>query len=316
MSSSDYIQLLRKRAMKNQAVILSTGNTAALNYATYLDQKDLAAIDNECFSEKTFNGITLNPGCVYAPNTYNGVQHVNQPIHVYNNDVGLAWRACDGSFNTSVNYFSTHSAFATGVTHNFNNFIAATNNNPDIAAYGSSPSPFCVEWFGYVFTKYNTTYTFEISVSNRDNILLWVGNKALVGQFTFNNPDIKIYRNPADGDYSLTKTQTVNIVLPPNTYVPIRIQYDNSTGYDRDIKFGYKIATEPAFIYSSTDFYYYTDNFSILPKYMPLKSTPSIPAKLQSNNDSCNSCTSFRRHNIKKTQNLSIFDSTTFKMKS
>jgi hypothetical protein len=323
-SSGDYIQLLRKRAMKNQKKVLSNGNTTALNYATYLDQKDLASIDNDCFTIKAFNSISLNPSgspCNYPANTFTDIIHVNQPIFSYNNDVGLAWKACYGSMGTNVNYVTNNSSFADNKTYDFTSITTATNNNSTISSLNGSPSPFTIEWFGYIFSPFDATYTFGLTVIERDNMHVWVGPNALSSNITFSNQLIKVYRINTDPNYNSPVTTTASYFIPANTYVPIRIQYDNTTGYAQGLNFAYKLSNSNDFIFSSDSFYYWTNNFSIVPLYSPLKSTPSVPGKLQTNKDSCASCTSYyedgrhrRRWNVKKSQMLSIYDSRTFKM--
>ncbi len=317
-SSSDYIQFLRKRALKNQKINLSNGKTTSLNYATYLDQLDLASIDNECFSEKNFNGISLGDECSYPANTIYHVQHVNQPIFSYNNDIGLSWKVKYGSMGTNTNYFNSDISFS-GISSNFTDISFATNGTITNNNSQLNNSPFSIEWVGYLFNTFESSVSFQASVVKKDNIHVWIGPNSLTP--LLNNATIDITRNIYDVDFNSTKTATASYIIPAYTYVPIRIQYDNTTGYEQGMNFAYKSSPYDNFNYSSNSFYFYTNNFSIVPLYSPLISTPSVPGKLQTNKDSCASCTMVfqdakhrRQWNIKKPQMLSIVDSKTFKM--
>ncbi len=334
-TASDYISMLKTRQLKNYKVILSSGNTAAPSYDIYLLQKSLKTVlDSSCSTTEPvleMNGIAINPvgrNCIYPENTFDGIVHVCEPTYIPNTSHGLYWKACTGSFDTDSNYFLTADSVpdytSSGIAPDIRDLSFGTNgvfwaSDPD-AINPSTNYPFCVEWTGYFYCTKSGTWDFSLIVKERDNAFFWIGPYASSG-YTQGNSNMSIYNDNTSGD----KTIYCSFTMIKGQYYPIRIQYDEK-GYDQGLTFNFRAPNTENFITDGSQNLFYTNDVLITPEYLPLKSTPSISAKLQ---QPCykgiKSCETLLTNpyrinkyriqwNRKKSENMKITDSTTFRM--
>ena len=331
MSAGDYINLLKKRQLHNYKTKLSTGNTAAPTYDLYLSQKSFQTVmDSSCIfgTDICMNGIPIYPTgreCIYnSENTFNDIVNVREQSYLPNTDHGLYWKACNGSFNTNTEYFLSAGPVpgytSSGIASNITDLSFGTNgifwaSDPD--SYNPDENyPFCVEWTGYFYCNNTGTWDFSLTVKERDNAFFWIGPNASSG-YTIENANMGIYNDETNGD----KIINCSFSMIQDAYYPIRIQYDEK-GYDQGLTFSFRDPFSDNYITDGSSNLFYTNNKFINPVYLPLKSIPSVPAKLQQpcykGEKPCATALAnshYRvRWNRKKQENMKIIDSTTFRM--
>lgn len=358
MSAGDYISLKKSKMLQNYAPILSSGNKAVANYDHYVRKLAIntviGTISNDIYGdpeEKTMNNIIINCS-EYPANTFDGVLNPTPITLVPNDNIGLNWRAYDGSMVNFVilsgpsraeyslipNFFSTAGpkigaqGQSSGVTRNISdlsagtgfNFVGVPNVN-DEDSNGFNRAPFVIEWTGYFFCTQSGNWTFNLRTLGRDYSFFWLGPIADSGYNltnTFIKHEYNLSANPSDIDQ---QSNTINMVR--DTYYKMRIQYSQPSNF----QFLSLSFTDPNGIttFDGTKNYFRENIFYFNQTNYPLKSTPSVPAKLQ---QSCyrgeQPCTTFihakranhisnehrRQWNQKKKEMLKITDSRTYKM--
>ena len=358
MSAGDYISLKKSKMLQNYAPILSSGNKAVANYDHYVRKLALNTVNDSCSKDfygdaedKAINDILIN--CTqYPANTFDGVLNPTPISLIPNNHIGLDWRAYDGSmlrtytltnpneasYNFLPNFFSTAGpkygakGESSGVTRNISDISAGTNSNfigvsNDIDKNGDNPrAPFVIEWTGYFFCNQSGNWTFNLTTLGRDLSFFWLGPIAESG-YNNNNTFIKHINNLSANSTDIDPPQSNTMYMKSDTYYKMRIQYSQPSYY----QFMSLSFTDPNGIttFDGTKNYFQENILYFNQTTYPLKSTPSVPAKLQ---QSCyrgeQPCTTFihakranhisnvhrRQWNQKKKEMLQITDSTTYKM--
>ena len=348
MSASDYTYLKKSKIIKNYAPILSSGNKAVANYDDYvrkltintalnISSKDVYG-DEE---EKTINGIIIN--CKdFQPNTFDGVLNVVPMALVPTNHIGLNWRAYDGSMiNISTlvapatytlvpNFFSNAGpkvgaqGKSSGISTSISDLTVGTNGN-FVSLYNNSTNAYVIEWTGYFLCTKSGNWTFNLSTLGMDFSFFWLGPTAESG-YNFSNTFIQhVYNHDAEDQTVDVNSNTM--LLEINNFYKIRLQYSQPSSFQYlSLSF-----TDPTgnTTTNGVQNYFRENLFYLNAASNPLKSTPSVPAKLQ---QSCyrgeQPCTTFihakrayhisnvhrRQWNQKKKEMLQITDSTTYKM--
>ncbi len=358
MSAGDYISLKKSKMLQNYAPILSSGNKAVANYDHYVRKLALNTVNDSCSTdfygdaeEKSINNILIN--CRdYPANTFEGVLNPT-PISLIPNDrVGLDWKAYDGSmlqfsvdvnqqviYNLVPNFFSTAGpkfgakGQSSGVSSSLQDISFGTNGNfigdenvDDKDENDDRRSPFVIEWTGYFLCTQTGNWTFNLRTLGRDFSFFWIGPIAETGYNT-DNTFIKHIHRVAAGPTDIDPTQSNTIYMERNKYYKMRIQYSQPN----EKQFLSLSFTDPNgnTTFDGTKNYFRENVFYFNQISYPLKSIPSVPAKLQ---QSCyrgeQPCTIFihakrathisnihrRQWNQKKKEMLQITDSTTYKM--
>lgn len=359
MSAGDYISLKKSKMLKNYAPILSSGNKAIDNYDNYMRKLALNTVNDSCSKDfygdnekKAINDILIN--CTqYPANTFDGVLKPTPISLVPNNNVGLNWKAYNGSmltysvntinyqvsYNLIPNFFSTAGPKfgaknqSSGVSASLENISFGTNgnfvgnpNDDDEDDNEILRSPFVIEWTGYFFCTQSGNWTFNLSTLQRDFSFFWIGEIAESG-YTIDNTFIKHIHNVAATSQTASETNSNTINMERDKYYKMRIQY-NQPDEKQFLSLSF---TDPNgnTTFDGTKNYFQENRFYFNFIEYPLKSTPSVPAKLQ---QSCyrgeQPCTTFihakrayhisnvhrRQWNQKKKEMLKITDSRTYKM--
>ena len=341
MSAGDYISLKKSKMLQNYAPILSSGNKAIANYDQYVRKLALNTVNDSCSKdfygddeEKAMNDISIN--CeTYPENTFDGILRPTPLSFIPNTNVGLTFKVCDGNgvvdnegeyANPTSNFFSTAPVLSpSGTATSISDLSVGTNGFLNASGNTDSNIPFAVEWEGYFFCTQTGSWTFTMETSARDYSFFWIGPQAESG-YNISNTFIIHNRNSGiDSDQTETNSNSFNMTV--QTYYKMRIQYNQPTGY----QFLSLSFTDPAgnTTFDGTKNYFKENSLSFNFIKFPLKSTPSVPAKLQ---QACyrgeQPCTTFihakrayhisnvhrRQWNLKKKEMLQISDSTTYKM--
>ncbi len=356
MSAGDYISLKKSKMLKNYAPVLSSGNKAIDNYDNYVRKLALNTVNDSCSKDfygdnkkKTINDILIN--CTqYPANTFDGVLNPT-PIHLIpNNYVGLNWRAYDGSmltysdvnlevtYNLIPNFFSTADPQfgaknqSSGITTSLQDISFGTNGNfiGDSTVNDENGddlrAPFVIEWTGYFFCTQSGKWTFNLRTLGKDFSFFWLGPNAESG-YTKDNTFIKHIHNVNSTELNPIDLDLNFINMERDKYYKMRIQYSQPD----EKQFLSLSFTDPNGVttFDGSKNYFQENSFYLNPGQPPLKSIPSVPAKLQ---QSCyrgeQPCTIFihakrayhisnkkrRQWNQKKKEMLKITDSTTYKM--
>jgi hypothetical protein len=357
MSAGDYISLKKSKMLKNYAPILSSGNKAIANYDHYVRKLALNTVIESCSKdfygdaeEKSINDILIN--CTqYPANTFDGILKPTPISLIPNNHVGLNWRAYDGSmltysvdvnhlvsYNLVPNFFSTAGpkfgakGQSSGVSSSLQDISFGTNGNfigdenVDDEDNEDPRAPFVIEWTGYFFCTKSGNWTFNLTTLQRDFSFFWIGEIAESG-YTINNTFIKHIHNVAAVSQTAFETNSNTIYMERDKYYKMRIQYSQPD----EKQFLSLSFTDPNgnTTFDGTKNYFLENHYHLNCIEYPLKSTPSVPAKLQ---QSCyrgeQPCTTFihakrayhisnvhrRQWNQKKKEMLKITDSRTYKM--
>jgi len=357
MSAGDYISLKKSKILQNYAPILSSGKKAIANYDHYVRKLAINTVNESCskniygdLEDKTMNNIVIN--CTeYPANTFDGVLNPTPITLVPNNNIGLDWKAYDGSministstnpatFSLIPNFFSTAGpkfgakGQSSGITRNISDISAGTNSNFigvsddfDKDESFNIRAPFVIEWTGYFFCTQSGNWTFNLQTLGRDFSFFWLGPNAESG-YNFSNTFIKHEYNASVGVTVKDQVQSNTINMVRNNYYKMRIQYSQPSSY----QFMSLSFTDPNGIttFDGTKNYFRENIFYFNQTTYPLKSTPSVPGKSQ---QSCyrgeQPCTTFihakrathisnvhrRQWNQKKKEMLQITDSTTHNM--
>jgi len=355
MSAGDYISLKKSKMLKNYAPILTSGNKAIDNYDNYVRKLALNTVNDSCSKDfygdnekKAINDILINCS-QYPANTFDGVLNPTPISLIPNNYVGLNWKAYDGSmiiissaqipatYTLIPNFFLTAGPKygskneSSGITTNITNLSFGTNGNfigesNDVDENGDDPrAPFVIEWTGYFFCTQSGNWTFNLRTLGRDYSFFWLGPEAESG-YNFTNTFIKHEYN-GYLNYDEVEEKSKTIYMKVDTYYKMRIQYSQPSS-NQFLSLSFKDPNGITTFDGSKN--YFQENFFYLnPSQPPLKSIPSVPAKLQ---QSCyrgeQPCTTFihakrayhisnekrRQWNQKKKEMLKITDSTTYKM--
>ena len=358
MSAGDYISLKKSKMLKNYAPILSSGNKAIDNYDNYVRKLALNTVNDSCSKDfygdadkKAINDILIN--CTnYPANTFDGVLNPTPISLIPNNHIGLDWRAYDGSmlrtytltdpieasYNFLPNFFSTAGpklgakSESSGVSASLQDISFGTNGNfigvsNVLDEEGENVrAPFVIEWTGYFFSTQSGNWTFNLTTLGRDLSFFWLGPIAESG-YNNNNTFIQHINNLSANSTDIDNTQRNTMYMKADTFYKMRIQYSQPSYYQYlSLSF-----TDPNGIttFDGTKNYFQENFFYYDCINYPLKSTPSVPAKLQ---QSCyrgeQPCTTFihakranhisnvhrRQWNQKKKEMLQITDSKTYKM--
>ena len=359
MSAGDYISLKKSKMLQNYAPILSSGNKAIDNYDNYVRKLALNTVNDSCSKDfygdddkKSINDILINCSN-YPANTFDGVLNPTPIMLIPNNYVGLDWQAYDGSmlqyslfsnppraeYSLVPNFFSTAGPIvgaqgqSSGVSSNITDLSFGTGGNfigvPTILdMYPSEENvfPFTIEWTGYFYCTQSGNWTFNLTTLGRDYSFFWLGPIAESG-YDLTNTFIKHEYNLTSDQTVVDVTQSRSIDMIFNTYYKIRIQYSQPTSYQY-ISLSFQDPNGNT-TYDGSKHYFRKNIFIFNPVQPPLKSIPSVPAKLQ---QSCyrgeQPCTTFihakrayhisnkhrRQWNQKKKEMLQITDSKTYKM--
>lgn len=339
MSAGDYISLKKSKMLQNYAPILSSGNKAIANYDQYVRKLALNTVIDSCSKdfygddeEKAMNDISIN--CeTYPANTFDGILRPTPLSFIPNTNVGLTFKVCDGNgtitvensyVNPTSDFFSTE-ALSSGTATSISDLSFGTNGFLNASGNTDSNVPFAVEWEGYFFCTQTGSWTFTMETSVRDYSFFWIGPQAESG-YNISNTFIRHDRNGGiNSDQTETISNSFNMTV--QTYYKMRIQYNQPTG-NQFLSLSF---TDPAgnTTFDGTKNYFKENSLSFNFIKFPLKSTPSVPAKLQ---QACyrgeQPCTTFihakrayhisnahrRQWNLKKKEMLQISDSTTYKM--
>lgn len=348
MSSSDYIMAKKSKVIKNLAKPLSNGKYAAFSYEHKYLQTDLDIV--MCDDNVYFKTMPIPSQCPFKPNSEEGRYTVTvneQPIYP-NSDIGLRWKAVQGTFDNSGNglpdpmIFSYATPFigangiSSGITQNIVNLYSGTqyniydNNNPlplqDINTLVGTQNNFSVEWTGYFLAPFTGTVIFKTQTKSKDTSLFWIGDKAL-SNYTVINADLALIRNETSYNAnssaydSVFFEQTFSYQVVNNVFYPIRIQYYDTNTFNSNVSqaFSFSVNLDGHNFVSGDTTFYYSNNYVFSPCYLPLITTPSVKPIIETPCEfkrasiyaSCNA--PFHRRWNRKNQNiLRIKASTTF----